>query len=65
METNNQQILTRLTQYLIDNPEIRFCQALGNLGINQFANQTNPTAEKHQLRDNYNDSNVDVLKRMK
>lgn len=64
MEQYNQKILSSLTQYLIDNPDIRFGQALFNIGINQFANQTNPIVEKHQLRDIYNDENETIYKRL-
>lgn len=64
MEHTSQQILSIVTQYLIDNPKVRFGQALMNLGINQFASPTNPALEKHQLRDIYNDTNEDILKRI-
>lgn len=64
METNNRQILERITQYIIENPNVRFCQALANLGINQFTNPTNPMSDNFKMKDNYNDENIDVLKRM-
>lgn len=58
-------ILNILREYLIDNPEVRFTQALHNLGINEFANKANPEQEKHQLRDPYNDTDQMVLERIK
>lgn len=64
MNGQTQQILTKLTQYLIDNPETRFGQALMNIGVNQFASPTNPALEKHLLRDIYNDTNEQILKRI-
>lgn len=64
METNNQQILTRLTQHLIDFPHKRFGQALMDIGINEWANKLNPQSDSWKLRDIYNDANFEILKRM-
>lgn len=36
----NMQILLRLNNYLEMNKDIRFCQALHNLGINEFSEGT-------------------------
>lgn len=54
-------ILELLDAYLKANPQIRFTQALFNLDINQFAEEK-PTSN---FRDNYNDTDDDVLKRVK
>ena len=58
-------ILSILEQYLVENPCIRFSQALFNLRINQFANSENPEKENLNLRDIYNDTNDEILKRIK
>jgi len=65
MKPETQAILQILTQYLTENPQIRFGQALGNLNINQFANPRYPNQESYKLRDIYQDSDVDILKRIK
>lgn len=65
MEQYNQKILSALTQYLLENPDIRFGQALMNVGINKFANIANPASEKFQLHDIYNESNEQIYERIK
>lgn len=65
MNENAKAILSILTQYLQDNPEIRFGQALFNLKINQFEDQWEPSRKDFLLRDIYNDSDDSILKRMK
>lgn len=65
MKIETKSILTLIEDYLRANPEIRFCQALQNLNINQFANMEDPSLANHTLRDNYNDSDLTVLKRIK
>lgn len=57
-------ILTVLQQYLEANPSIRFCQALTNLRINEFADVNKPARENYQLRDNYNDLDIVVCNRL-
>ena len=52
-------ILERLKVYLDQHPSQRFGQAIFNLGINEF-NQN----EEYQLRDIYNDSDLEILKRI-
>jgi hypothetical protein len=52
-------ILERLKVYLDQNPSQRFCQAIFNLGINEFKQN-----EEYQLRDIYNDSDSEILKRI-
>ena len=64
MNDNKKIILTTIEQYLEKNPSIRFAQALFNLGITEFADKNNPEAKGFLLRDIYNDSDDDVLKRM-
>lgn len=64
MKPKTKTILTILEQYLEANPSIRFCQALSNLNINEFSNKPSPGADNWKLRDNYNDTNEQVLIRM-
>lgn len=55
------QILQILSDYLNENPSIRFGQALFNLSINEFDKSKNvPT-----LRDIYNDTDQTILNRVK
>ena len=58
-------ILNWIEDYLRENPEIRFAQALFNLGINQFADPISPETKEYLLRDIYNDSDEAIIKRMK
>lgn len=61
MKQEHKTILTIIEQYLKDNPSIRFGQALFNLNINEFK-----MADTNQLiRDIYNDTDDQILKRMK
>lgn len=52
-------ILEKLKVYLEQNPSQRFCQAIFNLGINEFKQN-----EEFQLRDIYNDSDSEIIKRI-
>jgi hypothetical protein len=62
MTPETKAILEILTKYLEENPTIRFTQALFNLGINDFpTDNSNPPL----MKDNFHDTNMDVLKRMK
>jgi hypothetical protein len=64
MKKEHQEIINRLSNYLKDNPDIRFGQALYNLSINEFADKTNPETKDFLLRDIYNDSDKKILNRM-
>jgi hypothetical protein len=64
MKKEHQVIINRLSNYLKDNPDIRFGQALYNLSINEFADKTNPETKDFLLRDIYNDSDKKILNRM-
>ncbi len=57
-------ILSIIQQYLKDNPSIRFTQALFNLNINQFGG-IDINSERQLLRDPYNDTDKQVLERIK
>lgn len=65
---NEQQIaiMKLLTKYLEQSPEdMRFGQALYNLGILEFADKRNPERKGHMLRDIHGDSDDKILTRMK
>jgi len=62
--TDNQKILNKVSEYLEDNPEAKFTQALANLNINQFADLNNPEAKNFLLRNPYNDTDKQVLERI-
>lgn len=64
METYNQKILSALTQFLLDNPEIGFGDALHEIGINQYVNQTNPAQCDFTFRNICNDNNEQIYKRI-
>lgn len=64
MKHEHQTILQIITQYLIDNPDQRFGQALFSLGINKFSNETNPAECNYLLKDIYNDTDKEILERI-
>jgi len=64
MKKETKEILHKLFEYLEENPEIRFTQALFNLKINNFADESNPENKNFLFKDNYNDSDETVLKRI-
>ena len=59
MTDEHRMILERLKVYLDQNPSQRFAQAIFNLGVNEFKQN-----EEYQLRDIYNDSDSEILKRI-
>lgn len=62
MKQNNKEIKSEIIKILVDYmtkfPEQRFGQMLFNLDVNQFKKET------EELRDIYNDSDDEILKRM-
>lgn len=64
MNNNTALIMTVLGEYLNANPSIRFGQALYNLNINQFVNDKDPDKGNYALRDIYNDTDDEILKRI-
>lgn len=61
MKKEHQHILDLLVVYLEKYPDQRFGQVLFNLGINEFKE---PVGELYRLRDNYNDSDQEIIRRM-
>jgi hypothetical protein len=65
MNKSQKLILKLIGQFLEKYPDQRFGQALCNLGINEFADKVEPGAKQHLLRNIYNDSDNDILHRMR
>ncbi len=60
-------ILDVLTKYLTANPDIRFCQALVDLNINQIDRSpviSGGMIRTNEIKDNYYDTNHQVLDRL-
>jgi len=58
-------IIATIAHYLHNNKNIQFGQALTNLGINEFVDKNFSENANYNLRDIYNDSDTEILKRMK
>jgi hypothetical protein len=65
MKEEHQLIIDLIKQYLTENPSQRFGQALTNLKIIGFADEKQPEKLQYLLRDIYNDTDADILVRMK
>ena len=65
MTSEKKEILDLLSIYLEDNPDQRLSQALFNLGVNIFVDPENPSSADYRLRDIYNDTDAQVLSRIK
>jgi len=65
MKQAHKEILTLLSEYLQAHPELRFGQALFNLGVNEFSNRTDPEKDDYHTRDIHADSDGEILARMK
>lgn len=59
-----EEIIKLITLYKKTNPDLRFSQILFNLNINEFNNKNNPEKDDYLLRDNYSDSDNEILKRI-
>lgn len=58
-------ILELLRSYLEKNPDQRFGQAIFNLKINEFKKTTDPKNPHYSLRDIHNDTDSDIIARIK
>ncbi|MFH7002649.1 hypothetical protein [Flavobacterium bizetiae] len=65
MKKEHRIILDLLEEYLEKNPSQRFGQALFNLGVNQFQETTDPRNPNYNLRDIYNDADLEIMERIK
>lgn len=61
----HQEILTMISNYLANNYDQRFGQALFNLGINEFVDKINPQKENYTIRDIHGDSDDKIMERIK
>jgi hypothetical protein len=61
----HREILDLISDYLSNHYDQRFGQALFNLSINEFVNNTNPSADNYRIRDIYGDSDQAIAKRIK
>ena len=64
MKKEHQLIIEKLNQYLENHPDQRFGQAIFNLGINEFQKTTDPRNPNYNLRDIYNDSDLEIIERI-
>lgn len=62
MKQQHLEIIELLTKFLEKNPDQRFGQALFNLSVNEFKKDNE---NEFQLRDIYNDSDDEIILRMK
>ena len=58
-------ILDLLEEHLEKNPSQRFGQALFNLNVNQFQETTDLRNPNYNLRDIYNDADLEIMERIK
>lgn len=65
MKDTHKEIINLISDYLEEYPETRFTQALYNLRINGFYSVDDPEESNFLFRDNYNDSDEDVLNKIK
>lgn len=65
MKKEHRIILDLLEEHLEKNPSQRFGQALFNLGVNQFQETTDLRNPNYNLRDIYNDADLDIIERIK
>jgi hypothetical protein len=65
MSKEGLKIVERILDSMEKNPELRFGQILFNLGINEFVDMANPEKGGHLFRDIYNDTDIDILNRIK
>lgn len=65
MKKEHRIILDLLEEFLEKNPSQRFGQALFNLNVNQFQETTDPRNPNYNLRDIYNDADLEIMERIK
>ena len=64
MKKEHEKIIKLVSEYLAENPDQRFTQALFNLDINQFQKNHDLRNIQYKLRDPYNDLDKDVISRI-
>jgi hypothetical protein len=58
-------ILKAIEEALNRDPELRFGQALFNLGINQFVNPEHPAESNYRVRDIHGDDDIAIIDRIR
>ena len=64
MKKEHELIIEKINQFLENHPDQRFGQVLFNLGINEFQKTTDPKYPNYNLRDIYNDSDLEISMRI-
>ena len=64
MTTEHRIILDAIEEALNRDPELRFGQALFNLGINQFVNPENPEVSNYKIKDIHGDKDSQIIDRI-
>lgn len=64
MRNEHKIILKAIAESLIRDPELRFGQALFNLGINQFISPDNPEETDYRIRDIHGDTDSAIIERI-
>jgi len=65
MKKQHKKFLKKLKKAFKKGEDLRIGQVLFNMNVNQFADEINPDAKNHLLRDIYNDTDDKILKRIK
>lgn len=65
LKKEHQEILDLISEYLSNNYDLRFGQAIFNLGINEFVNKVEPAKENYKIRDIHGDADNKILERIK
>lgn len=65
MKEEHKLILNLLQSYLEKNPNLRFGQALFNLGINEFQETIDSGNPDYNIRDIHGDSDLSIAERIK
>lgn len=65
MTNEHRIILDAIEEALNQNSELRFGQALFNLGINQFVNPQNPAEADYRIRDIHGDKDAVIIERIR
>jgi hypothetical protein len=64
MKKEHKIILDLIESYLEHRPDLRFGQALFNIGINEFQKTTDPRNPNYNLKDIHNDNDIEIIQRI-
>lgn len=65
LKKENQEIIDLISDYLANHYSQRFGQALFNLKVNEFFNNSNPAKEDYRIRDIHADADEKILERIR